>query len=223
MEPIFAEIPTVTPINAIFSEQAGKQLITLGTVVGTPPTNGGFFAVNCILQDTSSGAGTLVWDNVGSVDTPVWQLLGGGGSETVVKIGEIDFNDLNSSSSVTFTGAKPVGKYFAGAFLRTTETFVSYSGSIIYSLGNGSGKRTWVTVSVSSYSVTPDNYSLNQAGRRLASSQLASELASSDITAGGISISDTQDIVVQLGLSNDSQDWSAGTMEVWCVFKDFPF
>lgn len=57
---------------------SSAQLITLGTVIGTPPAGSAYanlFALECLLQDLN---GTAVYQNTGTVAVPAWTAIGTG-------------------------------------------------------------------------------------------------------------------------------------------------
>ena len=64
--------------EAVADATYGHNLITFGTVLGTPPagaTYGGLFSLECILQDIN---GVGAYQNTGTVAVPVWTVIGTG-------------------------------------------------------------------------------------------------------------------------------------------------
>lgn len=128
----------------------------------------------------------------------------GGGAGTVIKIGEIDFNDLNSGTTFTFVDGKPAGYYTTGAFLKTLETFESYSGDFI----------TTSSSVLTDILTGPAN--LNTAG-------VVSSIQTALTTPGlALSFNDAQDIIVLISLNLNNQDWYAGKMGVYIVVNTIP-
>ena len=109
-------IPTVD----IQQQVNGNELITLGTVEGTPPAGAayaGLFSLECILQDIN---GSGVYENTGTVNVPAWTLLGTGVASDVV-------NEI-----VTTDGGAATENFDSGNFanvLATDTVFVQLSDS----------------------------------------------------------------------------------------------
>lgn len=61
-------IPTVDITQA----DPVTQLVTMGTVAGTPPTIANIFSLECMLQDTN---GMGIYQNIGTVAVPSWSLM----------------------------------------------------------------------------------------------------------------------------------------------------
>ena len=60
------------------SNKSSYQLVTFGTVIGTPPsgaTYANIFSLECLLQDLN---GSAVYQQVGTVAVPVWATIGSG-------------------------------------------------------------------------------------------------------------------------------------------------
>jgi hypothetical protein len=88
---------------------SSAQLITLGTVIGTPPagaTYGGIFALECLLQDLN---GTAVYQNTGTVAVPVWTAIGTGAAGATGYTGPTGYTGYTGPIGPTgYTG--PIGQ-----------------------------------------------------------------------------------------------------------------
>lgn len=70
--------PLIPTVDIQQQQPTGDRLITLGTVIGTPPagaTYANLFSLECLLQDLN---GTAVYQNTGTVAVPAWSAIGTG-------------------------------------------------------------------------------------------------------------------------------------------------
>ena len=119
--------------------------------------------------------------------------------DILAEIGDINYSDLNSQGigstefDIIFTDKKPVGKYLANIFFKNTETLESYSyGYVENTVSNIFLKEN----------ATDPNINIKNA--------LIPAKVIENITIG-------------LELSEENlQDWTAGNIKVYAIFKNYP-
>jgi hypothetical protein len=80
------------------------QLVTLGTVRGTPPAGAGYagiFALECLLQDLD---GVAVYQNTGTVAVPAWTAIGTGAAGATGPTGYTGYTGATGFTGYTGPG-----------------------------------------------------------------------------------------------------------------------
>lgn len=74
MQPKYPDVPTLVAYNSVPDvDNAGNQLVMLGTLSGVPPTAySGIFAKNCLIQRTDAAT---AYFNTGTSAAPVWSII----------------------------------------------------------------------------------------------------------------------------------------------------
>jgi hypothetical protein len=76
-------------------------LITLGTVIGTPPagaTYANLFSLECLLQDLN---GSAVYQNTGTVAVPAWSTIGSGAAGSTGPTGPTGYTGYTGPTGYT--------------------------------------------------------------------------------------------------------------------------
>jgi hypothetical protein len=95
--------PNIPTVDIQQQEATGGNLITFGTVVGTPPagaTYGNLFALECLLQDLN---GTGTYENTGTVAVPQWTLITPAGNAPGAPTTSIQYNNAGTFGGATAT------------------------------------------------------------------------------------------------------------------------
>ena len=133
--------PNIPTVDIQQQEATGDKLITLGTVVGTPPTGAGYpnlFALECLLQDLE---GTAVYQNVGTVAVPAWEAIGTGAAGATGPTGYTGY----TGPSVT----GPTGPDGAASTVTGPTGYTGYTGpaaSGVFSTSGATGPVATITV-----------------------------------------------------------------------------
>jgi hypothetical protein len=92
------------------SATSSYQLVTFGTVLGTPPagaTYANIFSLECILQDIT-GAGA--YQNTGTIAVPAWSLIGSGAAGATGPTGATGYTGPTAIGPTGYTGyTGPIG------------------------------------------------------------------------------------------------------------------
>ncbi len=89
------------------SNTSSYQLVTFGTVEGTPPTGATYanvFALECLLQDIN---GSAVYQMVGTVAVPAWATIGSGAAGATGYTGYTGYTGPGVTGATGYTG--PIG------------------------------------------------------------------------------------------------------------------
>lgn len=130
-----------------------------------------------------------------------------GGGGVLVKIGEIDFNDLNAAAAaasitVAFAAAKPANKYLIGGFLSTLEAFVSYSGGPLIRKSS----RVDIAAPLNTDSMNPVGATTVSMPSNLNQSTETARTVNAIINFNGV----------------NPKDWESGVMGVYILIADIP-
>ncbi len=116
------------------------------------------------------------------------------------QVGEISYEDLNQSDTVTFEGGKPLGKFPVAYLVYAEEGLVSYSGNTLSAMTFGAS--------------TIPPLSLDIAGSVL--------MAIGQSGSGGLVGNPPSDIQIMVARTNNVQDWTSGNLLVFVAFDSIP-